>query len=373
MKKILTICIAVLLLLPILPCFAAAEGTAEQETWIRHEIIFPPKVQSMVNKAVREVRSMDESSRVDLSGENLDSIYNLLIDYPFIYAGGISDTPYLTVAQKGFTIPKESITPEYQVSYIKYCDIDQIQVIPRFVLGEQYYVAKVLDENQNYVCNVNFSLNDGKLVNVSYVESDEISDTKDISNCYVDHANRIKELLGADELISPDDVRLVAGELVEKCFYIKNENYDIFISVTGERIYTKESIRAGFDRQIEHYIQNEEKRQQMISEGKIGENDYLMTDRADPFGYRGMDINNATAISGKVDNIVDIAGFIHANFPKAPVDPVDPVDPSDPGEVTVKPQTESWKFVVVLSAALIGLGAIVTGCLVLLKKKARNS
>ncbi len=152
-----------------------------------------------------------------------DRVYETLIRS--IDLGKVSELQKLSYYGIHYRIVKESITPVYTISVRDYAETGTIN-IERLTSWDDslYYYIKLVNEKGEYIGSIRIS--DSVPSGFSSFEQSPIikelaSDGRyKASFSYADHAERIKTLLGSDDIIPVENVKLVHIDRIGEYFFI---------------------------------------------------------------------------------------------------------------------------------------------------------
>ncbi len=192
-----------------------------------------------------------------------DSIYEMIQESEHYHTGTMHHMSLINGI-----IVKESITPIYYVSFFDYVETGELKIQSIFDeygtdYSSRHYYAKIVNEKGEYIGKVILSLDEGDYyIGMSSIEPSKIVENVSgefqrfyyqASFSYADHAERIKTLLGSDEFISVQDVKLVRIEYVGTYFFVEYEGETKVIPVGHTD--ANEELETNF----EHLVRNDGK------------------------------------------------------------------------------------------------------------------
>lgn len=137
----------------------------------------------------------------------------------------------------GWKIVKESITVVYTIDMEELADNGKLVVEPVFdedTDDGRVYIAKLVDEEGEYVGNLGLKIEDGIAFGHFYDGTPETQaqNGKYRASCsYADHAVRIQNMLKTPDFVSVYDVKYIQVSRVGWFFYIENQDEPIMIPV----------------------------------------------------------------------------------------------------------------------------------------------
>lgn len=156
---------------------------------------------------------------------------------------------YLMLEKYGFQIVKETITPVYTVDMIDCAKTGIVTVKPMRGRSSDdenspgnVYVAKTVMSDNTYAGNVLFYIENGVAKGMNILPSKNVPEDFpgannpyfEASSSYADHAQRIKQILNREDIVSPYDVRYVFIGYVGKFFCVTIGDEQLFIPVGYE-------------------------------------------------------------------------------------------------------------------------------------------
>ncbi|MBE6578469.1 MAG: hypothetical protein E7651_01530 [Ruminococcaceae bacterium] len=137
----------------------------------------------------------------------------------------------------GWKIVKESITVVYTIDMEELADNGKLVVEPGFdedTDDGRVYIAKLVDEEGEYVGNLGLKIEDGIAFGHFYDGTPETQaqNGKYRASCsYADHAVRIQDMLKTPDFVSVYDVKYIQVSRVGWFFYIENQDEPVMIPV----------------------------------------------------------------------------------------------------------------------------------------------
>ena len=137
----------------------------------------------------------------------------------------------------GWKIVKESITVVYTVDMEELADNGKLVVEPGFdedTDDGRVYIAKLVDEEGEYVGNLGLKIEDGIAFGHFYDGTPETQAQNGkyrASSSYADHAVRIQNMLKTPDFVSVYDVKYIQVSRVGWFFYIENQDEPVMIPV----------------------------------------------------------------------------------------------------------------------------------------------
>ena len=137
----------------------------------------------------------------------------------------------------GWKIVKESITVVYTIDMEELADNGKLVVEPGFdedTDDGRAYIAKLVDEEGEYVGNLGLKIEDGIAFGHFYDGTPETQAQNGkyrASSSYADHAVRIQNMLKTPDFVSVYDVKYIQVSRVGWFFYIENQDEPILIPV----------------------------------------------------------------------------------------------------------------------------------------------
>lgn len=262
-------------------------------------------------------------------GDSDGSVYAGKEEQDYIYACSQSELSNVRslLERHGIRLLKESITPVYTLDMLAFAANNTFEIKPSNYSTEsgrwQVYKAKTVSENNGFAGNIGFFIKDGVAQLLYFTPSNIIEEIKNevfpASCSYADHASRIAQLLGSNEIIPPENVRYVnvkgyKNELGD-CFYVRVDGNGYFIPIgyistvyapaaaTNAITISELKAKALEDEQnyIEHTIEMEEWRNEHPGESWIP--------------VRSESESIVTIISGNsVENIIEVNKFFSNLF-----------------------------------------------------------
>ena len=137
----------------------------------------------------------------------------------------------------GWKIVKESITVVYTIDMEELADNGKLVVEPGFdedTDDGRVYIAKLVDEEGEYVGNLGLKIEDGIAFGHFYDGTPETQAQNGkyrASSSYADHAVRIQNMLKTPDFVSVYDVKYIQVSRVGWFFYIENQDEPVMIPV----------------------------------------------------------------------------------------------------------------------------------------------
>ena len=137
----------------------------------------------------------------------------------------------------GWKIVKESITVVYTIDMEELADNGKLVVEPGFdedTDDGRVYIAKLVDEEGEYVGNLGLKIEDGIVFGHFYDGTPETQAQNGkyrASSSYADHAVRIQNMLKTPDFVSVYDVKYIQVSRVGWFFYIENQDEPVMIPV----------------------------------------------------------------------------------------------------------------------------------------------
>lgn len=137
----------------------------------------------------------------------------------------------------GWKIVKESITVVYTIDMEELADNGKLVVEPGFdedTDDGRAYIAKLVDEEGEYVGNLGLKIEDGIAFGHFYDGTPETQAQNGkyrASSSYADHAVRIQNMLKTPDFVSVYDVKYIQVSRVGWFFYIENQDEPVMIPV----------------------------------------------------------------------------------------------------------------------------------------------
>ncbi len=137
----------------------------------------------------------------------------------------------------GWKIVKESITVVYTIDMEELADNGKLVVEPGFdedTDDGRVYIAKLVDEEGEYVGNLGLKIEDGIAFGHFYDGTPETQAQNGkyrASSSYADHAVRIQNMLKTSDFVSVYDVKYIQVSRVGWFFYIENQDEPVMIPV----------------------------------------------------------------------------------------------------------------------------------------------
>jgi hypothetical protein len=137
----------------------------------------------------------------------------------------------------GWKIVKESITVVYTIDMEELADNGKLVVEPGFdedTDDGRVYIAKLVDEEGEYVGNLGLKIEDGIAFGHFYDGTPETQAQNGkyrASSSYADHAVRIQNMLKTPDFVSVYDVKYIQVSRVGWVFYIENQDEPVMIPV----------------------------------------------------------------------------------------------------------------------------------------------
>lgn len=132
------------------------------------------------------------------------------------------------LAYDGVTVVKESILPIYVLDLAHFAETGEFLAEP-FVRGDQekMYIAKTVTADGSYGGNLRFYVEDGKAYysglspSAATIAEGGVAGAYTLGSCaYLDHAEDIREQLGADGIIPESEVRYVMTDLGNGYYFL---------------------------------------------------------------------------------------------------------------------------------------------------------
>lgn len=149
-------------------------------------------------------------------------------------------------------ILQASISPVYEIDWEKSGESGKAEIQPQTTKAGESYAVKFLNEKNSYAGTLIFSYdgaNVSRLIFPSQPEDLPGGGLVGASLSYADQAERIRKLLGAETVIAPEDVRLVAIDSIGYVFYIQNALFDSFVPAGWVSAGTVPAIRSSSESQ----------------------------------------------------------------------------------------------------------------------------
>ncbi len=255
------------------------------------------------------------------------------------------------------TVVKESIAPIYVIDLLDYAETGKLTA--ELWEGEKgkRYAAKVINEKGEYAGNLTLTVSGGEITggvegSHIYPNDQKTSSVYPESCSYADHAEEIKEILGANEIIPATDVKY-ATTIIGDFFFIDNAEYTTMIPI-GE--YTTDT----WDSQIV-FMQRLDDGQTLkdIADSYKKQNDEMENRKEENGGFviigESFDLPYITRECTHVDNVINI--YDHLGIKKG-------YGFSGDGTVLV------WTLIITICAAAL---AFVIIRQIVLKKRRRQS
>ena len=144
---------------------------------------------------------------------------------------------YKKLERYGWKIVKESITVVHTIDMEELADNGNLIVKPVFdedTDDGRVYIAKLVDEEGEYVGNLGLKIEDGIAFGHFYDGTPETQAQNGkyrASSSYADHAVRIQNMLKTPDFVSVYDVKYIQVSYVGWFFYIENQNEPVMIPV----------------------------------------------------------------------------------------------------------------------------------------------
>lgn len=144
---------------------------------------------------------------------------------------------YKKLERYGWKIVKESITVVYTIDMEELADNGKLVVEPGFdedTDDGRVYIAKLVDEEGEYVGNLGLKIEDGIAFGHFYDGTPETQAQNGkyrASSSYADHAVRIQNMLKTPDFVSVYDVKYIQVSRVGWFFYIENQDEPVMIPV----------------------------------------------------------------------------------------------------------------------------------------------
>ena len=144
---------------------------------------------------------------------------------------------YKKLERYGWKIVKESITVVYTIDMEELADNGKLIVEPGFdedTDDGRVYIAKLVDEEGEYVGNLGLKIEDGIAFGHFYDGNPETQAQNGkyrASSSYADHAVRIQNMLKTPDFVSVYDVKYIQVSRVGWFFYIENQDEPVMIPV----------------------------------------------------------------------------------------------------------------------------------------------
>ncbi len=182
------------------------------------------------------------------SSEEQERVYELIMSDYVIKA---------ELEESSLAVVKESIAPMYSVDLSEYSKTGELTDRRKPTdNGRWIYIAKVITANGEFAGNLRAYIGDD-FVSCNFIESYAYAVSENRSNTgwyleswsYADHAEEIKEILGADEIIPATDVKYVTTGIGD-FFFIENEQYKVLIPVGIYTANESRDMQFGFYRSV---------------------------------------------------------------------------------------------------------------------------
>ena len=233
---------------------------------------------------------------------------------------------YRTLQRYHIRLLKETITPEYILDLLDYAANDTFELKPSlnalYTDNPQVYYAKTVTENNEFAGNVELCVENGETHFLCYnhttaVRDDFLDSPYQASCSYADHARRIADALGSEELIPPEDVTFVIISGFHRqgpgaCFCVRKDGETYFIPVGRENV--KPEYAYG---EVDLVITQSELKEMALEHEKANNEHlkYIEEYRKEhpesnwiPVGD-GSAALEITSFCSSVDNIIDVKGF----------------------------------------------------------------
>ena len=275
-----------------------------------------------------------EEETVYLSNDQRDEIYQTMVE---------SCNRYDPVLPTGVYILKESITPTYSIDLSEVVRTGEIHVVPyeeesknasdgSVYCKRQFYYAKTLTATGEFGGNYWLTIkDDGAFYSayaptsvVEYYSTDCDGKKHKVENfaasySYADHAERIRALLGKEEIIPAEDVKLI---------YLKHPYYDKgpYFYIESEQVLVPVGLMAEDPDSTRPLMQDEyltlEDLKTMAEQDLKAYEEELARKEAwkeefpeVPYAFNcGSTFNPHAYLCSRVDNVTDIAGYLDLNM-----------------------------------------------------------
>ena len=316
-----------------------------------------------------------EEETVYLSNDQRDEIYQRMVESSSSYVHCVLVPP------TGVTILKDSITPTYSIDLSELVRTGEVEIVPYVwvkanTFRDYVYYAKTVLPTGEFAgnCSLYIDADDGDFYSaynptsvVEYYSTDCDGKKHKVENfaasySYADHAERIRALLGKEEIIPAEDVKFVylKHPYYDKgpYFYIESEQVLVPVGKMAEdpdstkplrqdEYLTLEDLKTMAEQDLKAY--EEELARKEAWKEEFPEVPYA-------FNY-GSTFNPHAYLCSRVDNVTDIAGYLDLNM-------------------TVK-QSDMDRLSVILGYVSLGLAAVGGGLITFLairsKQKAKTA
>ena len=245
-----------------------------------------------------------------------DYLYNLTQQESFDF--------YKFFKEYELTILKESISVVYTVDMLKYAESGELEVVP-LVHGAtnnetnhnegNVFVAKVLTSKNEYGGNIMFYVENNTAYSWGYLPSvfadpEVVGDRNYVASCsFVDHAQRIQNIIGKNSAVSVYDVKYVIIDRIGYFFYIDNQtccgmvpvgHHNVKNSSNVDTFLSENELKNIAEEQLARY--NEDKAARELWEKEHPGERYDLTG--------GYSVEPIISGCSYVDNIIDIFSYI---------------------------------------------------------------
>ena len=229
---------------------------------------------------------------------------------------------FKALKNRGWKIVEESITVMYTIDMEELADNGNLVVKPVFDEDADdggVYVAKLVNDEGEYVGNLSFTIEDGIAFGhlLDGTPETQAQNGKYGASCsYADHAVRIQNILKESEFVSVYDVKYIAVDYIGQFFYIENRDEAILIPVgyvyvnaeqdvepsdNAENWWTAEKLRVQVDK-----IVNWKREIEAFAEAWKAEH----PGEAYTHTIGGPPVSAAVVSCGPIDNILNIDEYL---------------------------------------------------------------
>ena len=249
----------------------------------------------------------EKESTVYASDEEIENIYRIIQENKWDFSA--------LLLNNELEVLKESITPVYFLDTLDYARSGIISINRSYFRKEDglVYTVKLIDKNKKYAGNMIFYIKDNM---AGHLLSQSVSSGFYRASCsYADHAERIRKILGREEIIPISDVRYVIIDGVGNFFYVKNNGKDYFIA-EGYILEKKEDynrynqdISILDSQQLKVIADNQLLRyEQFLLEKEQWEKDHP----GEIWDYTGDNSQTIVHICSEIQDIVDIPNYFNS-------------------------------------------------------------
>lgn len=228
---------------------------------------------------------------------------------------------YVTMNYRHIRLLKETITPVYILDLFDYAANDTFELKP-FLLtvlpnNPQVYYAKTVTEENAFYGTIVLYIEDGAACTLGYASIVNADLPYQASCSYADHARRIADALGSEELIPPEDVTFVIISGFHRqgpgaCFCVRKDGETFFIPVGRENVKPKYAYG-----EVDLVITQSELKEMALEHEKANNEHlkYIEEYRKEHPGSNWIPVGDGsaaleiTSFCSSLDNIIDVKGF----------------------------------------------------------------